>query len=101
MIAAGISVENDRVHLPVNGPKLLVSNAYSTYGQHACPLLGVASHPTPINRGVLTWAWKMSGNSSFEFGVIADLDRLDPESLHTRGQTVSAPPLSTSPLPPS
>jgi hypothetical protein len=31
-------VENDKVHLPVNGPKLLVSNAYSTY-VNCCQLL--------------------------------------------------------------
>ncbi|EDQ84030.1 uncharacterized protein MONBRDRAFT_13211, partial [Monosiga brevicollis MX1] len=33
------------------------------------------------------WAWKVSGNSSFEFGVIRDDEKNHPESLHVRGLT--------------
>eukprot|EP00730_Choanoeca_flexa_P016273 TRINITY_DN7656_c0_g1_i2.p1 TRINITY_DN7656_c0_g1~~TRINITY_DN7656_c0_g1_i2.p1 ORF type:complete len:503 (+),score=84.57 TRINITY_DN7656_c0_g1_i2:84-1592(+) len=65
--ASGILVENERIHLPVNGPKLLVS--------------------MPFSAGVCTWTFKMSGNSSFEFGVIAEQDKGNPETLHTRGTT--------------
>lgn len=66
--AHDIQIRESKLSLPCNGPRLLVSE--------------------PFTRGSWAWSWRVSGNSSFEFGVIPGADRNSNDALHGRGTVV-------------